>query len=159
MENNNQNFIKCFNLLIRNDFKQAQAAFSEAYHTHPEKLQYFYGMFAAFILLKDLTGIMEILEKERKISIFKDKFSQILRFFRKNKIFENRPVYTVLYNTGIFLKEKFYDTEADIFFQVCEMINPANTKNLTALGELEILKGNYAKGINYFIKAADSTKA
>lgn len=158
MEEHNQIFIRCFNLIIRNDFKQAQAAFSGAYYAHPDKIEYFYGMLITFILQKDLPGLWEMLEKEKNVSHFKDKIRNFLQFIKKNSVFTNNPVHTVLYNTGIFFKEQFSDTETDIFFRVCEMLNPVNTKNLTTLGELEVLKGNYSKGINYFIKAANNAK-
>ena len=151
---NDNIFESSFNYLIANDFKQANQTFLANYYKHPDEINFLYGVIISFILLKNIKGSIDFLEKEAQISPLRNKINLIVNFIKINDYFNNMKQVSILFNIGLFLKKSGLHNDPIVFFRMCLILAPNDKKILTVLGEYAIIENNISKGINLFTQAA-----
>lgn len=148
----------CFNQIIKNNFTAARREYTSAYGNHPGEIGFFYGILSCLFLQENFEGAMEFLQRERDVSLHKAQIRCLLRFIHHNGDFKGAAPYTVLYNSGTYLEKEFKEPETALFFKICDLLAPGRPESLTRLGEVEILQGNYKKGLSLFARAAEVVK-
>jgi hypothetical protein len=147
-------FENCFNHIIAHQHKDSYYSFAENYYKYPEHVHFLYGVIASHILLKTTKEGCHFLETEKNVSPHAFQISLVHTFVKKNNYFASYTTHDTLFNIGLFLKNNNFRQAAHVFFRVCQVLHPENTKTLSLLAESALLNNNIAKGIKLFSQAA-----
>lgn len=148
------NFEKCFNYLIANDYKQAYYNFSENYYKYPQNINYFYGLVISFILQDNINEALHFMEKEVEVSPLHNKIRLLAHFIKRNGKFENLKKVSVLLNIGLFLRKNRLITDAKLFFDTALLLEPENRKVNTVIAEYALLQKDLKRGLSLYSQAA-----